>query len=483
MKIRRKLFISNILMIVIPLIVSLAVFHAGLFAYTALTGIRDNRRFRDGAVFYRYRTMLSEMAREWRADPDGPDLERIKRDVGEFNTEVRGGLWPLMLVYQNGWLVYPEGTPFYDSPIQSAAMSDSGTMILSGMTSFTEAADDWRVVLVDSWTHVQDESADYRSIMRTGSIYAVIASIFVILITNQFLTRFIFRGIVGSLDALTNGVREISEGHLGYRMSYEKDDEFAPVCDDFNAMASRLEASEQARARDERSRRELIAGISHDLRTPLTSIKAYVEGIRHGVAATEEARDRYLATIEHKSDDLEHIIDMLFLFSKEDTGELQYDLERLPLGALVSEAVASLRDEYRQRGVDIETTFADESDEACAVVDAVRSRSVIANVVSNSVKYCARPDIRIDVRVSREDDMLIVTMTDNGPGVPEDQLDRIFDVFTRLDPARSDPSRGSGLGLAISSKVISHLGGSIRAENAQEGGLRIIIALPAAEGS
>jgi len=302
----------------------------------------------------------------------------------------------------------------------------------------------------------------------------------VVFLVNRALTGYISRSITTPIDTLVDGVREISEGNLGYRIRYNKDDEFAEVCADFNEMAARLSDMVRQRQLDEAGRKELIAGISHDLRTPLTSIKAYIEGLRKGVASTAAMREKYLDIIHSKTEDIEYIINQLFLFSKLDIGEFPLRLESVDIGAELEKMVTGLSDEYAERGLGV--SLAGRTHGAFVSVDVVQLRNVVQNILGNSVKYCGRPDARAEISCRQSAGDVIVTIADNGPGVPEGALGKIFEVFYRSDQSRNNPSKGSGLGLAISAKIVGQLGGTITAENTPQGGLAIIITLPLSEG-
>ena len=461
-------------MIVIPLVVSLAVFYAGLYVFTTVTGIRDNRGFREGRTFFESQMRMTDLAEKWRRNPDAAE---IARDARAFNEEI-GGAWPRMLVYRGGELIVPDAMPSYEDSLALALREPEGVTVFGAMVTHSERVGDCKVVLLDARTRIKEESIGYHDVMRYGTILAIACALVAILLTNRFLTHFVFRSITNSLDTLADGVQQIHMGNLGYRIDYGGDDEFAAVCGDFNEMAARLEESVAARQRDEISRRELIAGISHDLRTPLTSIKAYVEGIQKGIAGTPETRDRYVATIKSKADDLEHIIDMLFLFTKLDTGEFPYRIERVRLADEVAETIESLGDEYRDKRKNLSISFEDEAPSALVDVDTVQLRNVLINIVENSAKYGDKETTKVDVRVAADGTHAVISVADNGPGVPDEAIEKIFDVFYRSDPARRDPSKGSGLGLAIASKIVSHFGGTIRAENAPGGGLCVTITLP-----
>jgi signal transduction histidine kinase len=315
--------------------------------------------------------------------------------------------------------------------------------------------------------------------MKHGAIVSLVCSVFIIFFTNRFLTRFVFKKIVYGMDTLTHGVHQVRDGNLDYRIDYKEEDEFSQVCGEFNEMAARLLESLEARRKDEQSRKELIAGISHDLRTPLTSIKAYVEGLEKGVASTQEARERYIGTIKNKTGDLEHIIDALFLFSKLDTGELPYNIERVNLASKVSEIVDGLMEEYGNRGLDISQVSA--SGQPFSDIDVAQMRGVIINIFENSVKYKNKERGRICVSVTEEAGSACLVISDDGPGVPDEALPKLFDVFYRSDSSRSEPGKGSGLGLAIAAKIVKRFGGSIVAANVPGGGLSIKMTFPGSE--
>jgi signal transduction histidine kinase len=175
--------------------------------------------------------------------------------------------------------------------------------------------------------------------------------IFIMAGVNRFLTRFIIKRIMKPLDALSYGVRQIGENNLACRLDYREDDEFRPVCDTFNETAARLETMVAERQKNEETRRELIAGISHDLRTPLTSIQVSASGLASGVAATAEQREKYLAIIKNQTAEMEHIIEQLFLFSKLDTGVFPADMRTVDCGAMIEDCVEELSGEYERRGL------------------------------------------------------------------------------------------------------------------------------------
>jgi signal transduction histidine kinase len=231
----------------------------------------------------------------------------------------------------------------------------------------------------------------------------------------------------------------------------------------------------------ENNRSELIAGISHDLRTPLTSIKAYLEGLETGVADTPEKQKKYMDTIAARTNDLEKIINRLFLFSKLDIGDLPMNLQIIEVGKFIQDLTDDFSEEYKQKGILLEIeSLTDDSVRA----DVLWLHNVFVNIFENSAKYKDKDIGHLTIACEKIRGIngkaaMEIHLCDDGPGVPPETVDRLFDVFYRLDSSRSAPGqRGSGLGLAISSKIVQHMGGTIRAGLPEPGGLDIVISFP-----
>lgn len=164
-----------------------------------------------------------------------------------------------------------------------------------------------------------------------GLVMLVILVVSIVL-TNRFLTRFMFRRVEEPLNLLTEGVARIGSGELDFVIPYDRSDEFKPVCDAFNNMAVRLKRSAEQTAAEEQSRRELFAGISHDLRSPLTSVRAYTEALLDGVAKTLADTERYLTKIRLHEAEIEHMVDALFLYTKMEPKDYPVQLQTLNIG-------------------------------------------------------------------------------------------------------------------------------------------------------
>ena len=311
------------------------------------------------------------------------------------------------------------------------------------------------------------------------AVFILFFALFVILISviNNFLTQRMTRRIVKPLEPLTEGVRQIHDNNFSYRIDYQGDDEFTPVCDAFNEMAVKLEESTIQQKKNEANRRELIAGISHDLRTPLTSIKGCIEGIETGVASTPDMQKKYFSVIKNKTAALEHIIEQLFLFSKLDMDEFPLTMRHTDIASAIYDIIEDCRSEYEARGLGI--IFASFPENCYVAADVLLLRNVIINILENSVKYKNRDYGQLVISAAEEDHSFVMRFTDDGPGVEAGMLPKLFDAFYRSDPSRS--KLGSGLGLAISAKIIQRMGGSINAESPDDCGLGIVIRLPLTE--
>jgi signal transduction histidine kinase len=310
------------------------------------------------------------------------------------------------------------------------------------------------------------------------SILFIVLFIIFMSIINSFLSYRMTKRIVKPLEPLGEGVRQIQENNLAFRIDYKDNDEFRSICDAFNEMAEKLETSTAKQKKDEANRRELIAGISHDLRTPLTSIKGYVEGIKTGVASTTEMQEKYLDIINNKAAVMEHIIEQLFLFSKLDMDEFPLAMRKVNISFAICDIIEDALPEYTSRGLDIQ--FDEMQDNTHVSADVLMLRNVIINILENSVKYKTKERGQIKIGVSVVDNFVLLRLADDGSGVQADMLPKLFDVFYRTDPSRS--KSGSGLGLAICAKIIERMGGSIHAEQPTSGGLAIIIKLPLLQG-
>ena len=307
-------------------------------------------------------------------------------------------------------------------------------------------------------------------------IYAgavITALLLTIVLTNVYLTRNLFRHISEPLDTLTAGVARVRDGDLDTPIAYTGNDEFQPVCDAVDEMAARLKDSLEQQQKEQQKKQELIAGMSHDLKSPLTSIRAYTEALLDGVAKDDAARTRYLQTIHAKESDIEAMVNRLFEFAKMDVSEYPVRIEKLPLRETLKEVIGAQRTD----GV---TIALGDVPEANILADRELLARIASNLLDNSRKYGGE-HVQVTISAQKMKDFAEISFADNRVGVPEEQLPKLFDAFYRGDASRTAPGRGSGLGLAVVKKAVEKMRGTVRAENGENGGLRVIFTLPLAK--
>lgn len=304
-------------------------------------------------------------------------------------------------------------------------------------------------------------------------IFFVVLSLFV----NGISSWWISRSILEPLQMLSKGTKEIREGNLDTRMEYQKKDEFGEVCRDFDEMRSFLKESVAQRLRDEKRRRALITGISHDLRTPLTSISGYLDGLMDGIADTKEKRMRYLRAIKTRTGNLVSLVDSLAEYSRLDNS-FRYRMEIADFREFVEQYMETSRPDVEYHHVSIE--FVHGRDTYPVQIDREEFKRVFDNLFTNTVKYRTSESSRIQISLNRTlaGADIELEFKDDGPGVPEESLEQIFDSFYRVDDARTQSEQGSGIGLAVVREIILGHGGSVQAANRE--GLAIIIHLPMA---
>jgi histidine kinase len=329
----------------------------------------------------------------------------------------------------------------------------------------------------DFWNEAEDKLIRQFSLGEVfpGRINPFISSIIIIILTNSILTFLISKSIIKPLNSLKGAAERIKEGELDEGLSHIPRDEFGPVMKAFEEMRKRLKDSLESQLKYEEGRKELISSITHDLRTPITSIKGYVEGIREGVAATKEKQDKYLDTIFAKAVILEHLVDQLSLFSRLDTERIDFDFRQIDMIALIREALEEAKNDFTDLKAGLDNPGIDELQ---LKADKQHMKRVFVNLIENSIKYNDKEckEITVVLNVSEKD--AIIEVRDNGPGIDEKALPHIFERFFRADPSRSSKVSGSGLGLAISKQIVIAHGGKIWAENRPEGGVSVFFSLP-----
>ena len=286
-------------------------------------------------------------------------------------------------------------------------------------------------------------------------------SAFVILISVALVVGlWVYRSIAVPLVKLKKATQNIKEGNLDFVLDVEGKDEFSELCQDFEEMRRRLKESTEEKSLIEKENRELISNISHDLKTPITAVKGYVEGIMDGVADTPEKMDRYVRTIYNKTNEMDHLINELTFYSKIDTNRIPYTFIKLNVEDYFEDCSEEVGLELETRGIELVYANYVEKD-VMVIADGEQIRRVIHNIISNAIKYMDKPKGIIQIRIKDVGDFIQIEIEDNGKGIGPKDLPYIFDRFYRTDVSRNSSKGGSGIGLSIVKKILEDHGGKV----------------------
>lgn len=287
-----------------------------------------------------------------------------------------------------------------------------------------------------------------------------IAIIVILMFTGFMLTRWLYRSMIVPMNTLNKAMQSIAEGNFEYRISTTYKGEVGELYKNYDDMRLRLKESADEKIHQEEQNRELISNISHDLKTPITAIKGYVEGIMDGVADTPEKVDKYMKTIYTKAIDMDRLINELTTYSKLNSNRIPYNFHRINLAEYFDDCRADISLELESKNIVLNYSNLVSAD-ALIIADPEQLKRVVNNIVSNSLKYMDKKDGVIDIRILDEVDSVRVEIEDNGKGISARDLPNIFERFYRTDASRNSSKGGSGIGLSIVKKIIEDHGGYI----------------------
>lgn len=526
LSVRTKLIFSNMLMIIIPVLVVAAITSILMPAWVYfLNGMNPNARLTDSLGFisvYQLQRNVSNLEKmiSIEATVDSLEVPTTLKNVQNERPSVtdedkpNGLITPQILnicegIEKNGSMLavmlndkeiyisestslediaqvfakVNESNDIYrDSMINS---SHSGTVLIS--VSEIGIGDVLRIIVANpTMTGVvggQIEGVS-ENLINYGNKFLTaifIIAIIAVLITNGLLAIISSNAILKPLKKLREATHEIRDGNLDSKVDYESKNELGQVCLDFEEMRQRLKRSVQAQQRYEENRVEMIACISHDLGTPLTSIKGYASGLLDGIADTPEKQKHYLHTIYNTANAMDKLVSELSMSSKLELNKIPFYFESLYISDFFEDCKEELLTTLTRHGMHFEYI------NNCKVksrvsVDTTQFRRAVLNIIDNCIKY-KRKDIDIDkafvkMELKSLEDNIIIAISDNGLGVTEDDLGKIFQSFYRGDKARTNAGEGSGLGLSITRQIIERHRGKIWAESNDYGGLTVIISLP-----
>ncbi len=317
------------------------------------------------------------------------------------------------------------------------------------------------------------ENEETKELLITAIVMLVSIAFFVLIL--------IYTSVVRPIENLREATIKIKEGDLDFTLEALANDEIGELYQDFEEMRIRLKENKEEKLQADRDSKELISNISHDLKTPITAIKGYVEGIRDGVASSPEKIDKYIKTIYNKANDMDRLIDELTFYTKIDANKVPYNFNKVNITDFFSDCVEELGLDMESRN--IEFTFENNVPrDSVIIADVEQMKRVINNIIGNSIKYLDKKPGKISIRLLDEGDFIKIEISDNGKGIAKKDLTLIFDRFYRTDSSRNSSTGGSGIGLSIVKKIVEDHSGKIWASSEEGVGTTIKIVLRKDQG-
>ncbi len=300
-------------------------------------------------------------------------------------------------------------------------------------------------------------------LMPQGVLTTLIITFFIIMLfIAAGLTRWIARGVFNPVNDLKIGMQQIADGNFDYVLDSNMTGEIGELYHNYEDMRLRLKESAEESIQNEAKNRELITNISHDLKTPITAIKGYVEGIMDGVCCTPEKMDKYIKTIYNKANDMDRLINELTIYSRIDANRIPYTFLRLNVREFFDDCIEEVGLDLESKHIELNYSNM-VAEDTRVIADPEQLKRVINNIISNSVKYMDKEKEKaiINFSIVDEGDAIKVEIEDNGRGIAAKDLPNIFERFFRSDSSRNSAKGGSGIGLSIVKKIVEDHGGYI----------------------
>ena len=472
MKLKTRLVVAFLTVVILPVILSGSViFAVGKYqmnciektygiSETSVESLSNSIKTLGQLTTKPYRELCDEIDRTPQKMEDAAFLEKINQELEEKKS--------YLLVRRNDMMAYV-GTdydeaeavisqlPKYDenrTPSENSIYLGGEAQALVKQIDFQyEDGEEGSAFLV---TDVGTVMPEVRAMARE----IVIIVVLILLFTIAALIVWIYRAVMGPVAKIQKAAENIKNGNLDFEMPKADNDEFGQVYQNFEDMRIRLKESAEEKIQFDKENKELISNISHDLKTPITAIKGYVEGILDGVASSPEKLDKYIRTIYNKSNDMDRLIDELTFYSKIDTNKIPYTFNKINVNSYFRDCAEEVGLDMESRGIEL-GYFNYVNEDVEVIADAEQMKRVINNIISNSVKYLDKPKGIINIRIKDVGDFIQVEIEDNGRGIATKDLPYIFDRFYRTDSSRNSSKGGSGIGLSIVKKIIEDHGGRI----------------------
>lgn len=464
MTIKKRLRLSNILMLIIPIAVAIIMGLISVIVFFAILNGNGGYAF-DEENFYNGKNAVVALIDEGLSESNPKEhLETALSAADPSRMRV--------IIFENGNEFYEYGNTHDtdDVLLGRTEQGENGIFLSDGTrqlyrTTLVKGTNEYDVCIF-----CDNAEVSFTYLKITAVIVVLVFIIIVIIsvvLSNRFLLRFVFRKINEPLDKLLTAAREVSSGNLDYKIEFNENNEFKPVIDEFNCMTDKLKHSVEQIKDEEENRKLLVVGITHDIKSPLTSVKGYAEGLLDGLATTKEKRKHYLEGIKRKCAEIDSLVSKMIILTEY---ELAENTEEINVNAVIEKFIADGGDEYTERGIEITCSLNTVLNIKCSQSNFIR---VLTNIADNAVKYKKDVSGQLNITLYETDGEIRLDFADNGQGVDEKILPHIFDPFFRADEARTSTASGNGLGLAIVKKIIGASGGEVSAHNNEQGGLTV----------
>ncbi|MDD6810405.1 MAG: HAMP domain-containing sensor histidine kinase [Lachnospiraceae bacterium] len=476
MKFRTRLLITSVVIIVVPLLLT-AVAFMGIGMYVVNSEqeneLADINYSSSNYTIENYKHMTEEVIQEIK---EQMQENSARLEDKEYLEEINNSL-----INKSSYIIVRKGNEIYYAGNSKAAekifnkLPAYGSNVPDAETGYYYN-DMKKFVKQLDFTFLDGAKGSFFIVTRVSTLISrkmltdmVLAYILILIFTSIILTQWIKKGIFTPINQLNTAMQNIAEGNLEYRLANDEKGEIGELYRNYEDMRLRLKESTDEKIEHEKQNRELISNISHDLKTPITAVKGYVEGIMDGVADTPEKMDKYIKTIYNKANDMDRLINELTIYSGIDNNRIPYNFHRINVADYFGDCVEEVGLDLESKNIELNYDNL-VSPETQIIADPEQLKRVINNIIGNSIKYLDKEHGVIDIRILDEVDSIRVEIEDNGKGIAAKDLPNIFERFYRTDASRNSSQGGSGIGLSIVKKIIEDHGGYIWATSKEKEG-------------
>jgi len=387
-------------------------------------------------------------------------LEGINAELEQKNSYI--------IVRVDDEIIYEGGNNIIEKP-ETNLPSYNGMDLDEGVGTFIEDDEDQALIKQIDFVTGEGKKGSLFMITRGYDFFpetkklimdTLISIVLILICTAGMLIIWIYGGMIAPLRKLEEATIKISEGNLDFTIEAEKNDEIGMLCNSFEEMRKRLKESAEESVRNEKENRILISNIAHDLKTPITAVKGYSEGLLDGVADTPEKQEKYLRTINNKANEMDRLINELSFYSKMNANKIPYNFAKIGVADYFNDCAEELGMDLEAKNIGF-TYLNYVAGDVLIIADPEQLKRVVNNIVGNSVKYMSTAAGVINLRIKDVGDFIQVEIEDNGKGIATKDLPYIFERFYRADASRNSATGGNGIGLSIVKKIVEDHGGKI----------------------